>query len=67
MPILFLVIILAGGWFGFIVYEHMEYTERRDEFIERCTDKGGVTLLGYRARGKWVGCFKAEEIENEQD
>lgn len=57
---------LAFAWVGFLIYQDFEQDKMLYRFEKRCDTKGGVTLRGKKDGDNWVGCYKAEEIENEE-
>lgn len=61
-----LLLMLLGAC-GMAFAAHMS-NNRIVEFTERCDEKGGIVLTGYKTGlGKWAGCYEGlYEIENEE-
>lgn len=65
MPALILACLIAAV-VSFTFYADQQYTKDMIKFEQRCTTKGGLTLMAYKTGVRWVGCYKdGKELENE--
>ncbi len=60
-----MLITLGVGLGLYTAIESGRQDARLASFEQRCEAKGGVTLRGYKHGSGWIGCYKAQELENE--